>query len=98
MKTSGFIALLLLFAHLQPAVGLPQTLHATIRGQVADISGSYCPNAQVAVINEETGETRQTISGADGAFTLPVLPPGSYRLEAELAGFQKRKFLQKSGR
>lgn len=89
MKTSGFIALLLLFAHLQPAVGLPQTLHATIRGQVADISGSYCPNAQVAVINEETGETRQTISGADGAFTLPVLPPGAYRLEAELPGFQK---------
>jgi hypothetical protein len=89
MKTNGFLALLLLVFHPQPAVVHSQTLRATIRGQIAGISGSVFPNAQVTAINEETGETRRTYSGAEGEYTLSVLPPGSYRIEAEAPGFQK---------
>ncbi|MBZ5496295.1 MAG: carboxypeptidase-like regulatory domain-containing protein [Acidobacteriia bacterium] len=89
MKTTGFLFPLMLLIHLQPAVGYSQTLHATIRGQVADTSGSSCPKVQITAINEETGETRQTVSGPDGEFTFAVLTPGSYRLEAQMAGFRK---------
>ena len=55
----------------------------------ADISGSSLAGVQVTAVNEETGEKRRTLSGPDGEFTLSVLPPGSYRLEAELPGFRK---------
>ena len=80
---------MLLLVHLQPLVGYSQTLHATIRGQVAGSSGSSYPNVQVTAVNEETGETRQTFSDRDGEFTLSVLSPGPYRLEAEMPGYQK---------
>jgi hypothetical protein len=89
MKISSLCALLSFLIHLQPAIGGAQTLHATIRGQVADISGSSLANVQVTAVNEDTGEKRRTISDPDGEFTLSVLPAGSYRLEAELPGFRK---------
>lgn len=69
--------------------GYAQTLYASLRGQIVDASGARCPNASVRAVNEETGETRSTVTGSDGTFTLSWLPPGFYRIEAELAGFRK---------
>jgi hypothetical protein len=69
--------------------GYAQTLDATIRGRLEERSGSLIANAVVRVINEETQDTRLTVSGADGEYTLPALPPGSYRIEAEYPGFRK---------
>ncbi len=89
MKISGLCALLSVFIHLLPSAGSAQTLHATIRGQAADISGSSLAGVQVTAVNEDTGEKRRTLSSPDGEFTLSVLPAGSYRLEAELPGFRK---------
>ncbi len=89
MKIAGTFASLFVLVHLQAAIGYAQTLHATIRGQTSGVSGSLYPNVAITVINEETGETRQTLSGPDGEYTLSVLPPGSYRLEAAMPGFRK---------
>ncbi len=89
MKTGIVFSFLFLFIHLQPEIGYSQTLHATIRGQVVGVSDSYCPNVKVTAVNEETGEAHHTFSGTDGEFTLSVLSPGPYRLEAELRGYQK---------
>jgi hypothetical protein len=89
MKTSRIVSILLLFTIVLPAAAAAQTLHAALRGQVIDTSGARCPNAQLRAVNEETGEMRRTASGPDGTFTIPVLSPGSYRIEAELAGFRK---------
>ena len=47
------------------------------------------PDVQVSAINEETGETRRTLSGSDGQFALSPLMPGLYRIEAEAPGFRK---------
>ena len=70
-------------------LGNAQTLYASLRGRVVDTSGALCPKAAVAAVNEDTGETRRTITGPDGTFTLSSLPPGSYHIEAELSGFRK---------
>ena len=35
-----------------------------------------------------TGSQRSTTSDVQGRYTLPVLPPGSYELRAELQGFR----------
>jgi len=69
--------------------GIAQTLYASLRGQIFDTSGARCPNASVRAVNEDTGEIRSTVTGRDGTFTLSSLPPGLYRIEAELAGFRK---------
>jgi hypothetical protein len=89
MKLGVLSVLSILLWIQQSSVCAAQSFHASIRGHVTDASGSACPNVQVTSANEETGETRQAVSGPGGAFTLPVLPPGPYRLEAQLAGFQK---------
>jgi hypothetical protein len=89
MKNLRIFLFLLLPIHLQPALSLAQTIGGTIRGHVVTSSGSPCPNVQVTAFHEETGESRQSFSGPDGEFTLSVLPPGPYRLEAEVGGFRK---------
>lgn len=89
MKTGAYSVLIVMLLLLQPAVCGAQTLTATIRGIVTDVSGAACPDARITLTNEETGETRTTASGPGGEYALSVLPPGPYRFGAEFAGFQK---------
>ena len=89
MKSLGMLLLLCLILPPPDAGGWEQTLGGTIRGQVVTVSGAACPEVPVTAINEETGESRGTKSTSDGEYALFALPPGSYRLEAELAGFRK---------
>jgi hypothetical protein len=77
------------FGLLWPPAGYSQTLDATIRGQLEERSGARIANVIVRAINEETQDMRLTISGADGEYTISMLPPGSYRVEAEVRGFRK---------
>src|SRR5260370_2836967 len=65
---------------------------AQITGTVRDSSGAVLPGVEVKVTQTETGITRTTISNETGAYVLPNLPTGPYRLEAALAGF--RTFVQ----
>ena len=83
------LVLLILVAEFLPLAGYAQTLHANIRGRIEDESGTPLRDAAVMIINEETGDSRQTSSGTDGEYGFPTLRPGSYRLEAELAGFNR---------
>ncbi|MFH1572753.1 MAG: carboxypeptidase regulatory-like domain-containing protein, partial [Acidobacteriota bacterium] len=89
MTNRGINLFFLLSVFLAPAAGLSQTLGGTIRGRIVDSAGAVRPDAQVAAINEETGEVRRTLTGSDGEFALSALAPGSYRLEAEMPGFRK---------
>ena len=61
--------------------------NATIHGDVTDPTGAAVPNAQVRAIQTDTGQTASTVSSADGAYILPNLPVGPYRLEVSAASF-----------
>ena len=37
--------------------------------------------------NQESGVARTTVTGPDGHYRFPALPPGTYSVTAELAGF-----------
>lgn len=65
-----------------------QTDKASLRGTITDPNGAVVPGATVKLINEDTNETRTTISSGEGEYTLTSLPPGSYRLEIEASGFK----------
>ncbi len=64
-----------------------QVSTASMTGVVEDSSGAVISGAQVRVVQTDTSVTHTTFSGADGSFTLPLLPVGSYSIEAEFTGF-----------
>jgi Ca-activated chloride channel homolog len=70
----------------QSGSSTPSTARATIVGSVVD--GALSPLAGVNVILERGGRAVQrTATGADGKFRFADVPPGDYRVRAELAGF-----------
>ncbi len=46
------------------------------------------PGATVTAVEEQTGLSRDTVSGANGLFTFPSLRPASYEIRAVLTGFR----------
>jgi hypothetical protein len=64
-----------------------QVVGGTIAGSVADATGAAIPNAQVLVHNDETGNERKLVTGADGRFSAPSIPVGSYTVSVTAEGF-----------
>jgi hypothetical protein len=61
---------------------------AQIDGTVKDQTGAVLPGAEIAVTQTDTGTTRNALTDETGAYTLPNLPLGPYRLEVGLPGFK----------
>ena len=55
-----------------------QGLTGQISGTVTDSGGGVLPGATVTVKNAGTNLTRETVTGADGAFLFPDLLAGNY--------------------
>ncbi len=79
------IAVLILSA--TPAAGQTSGTGA-LSGTILDPSGALVAGAQVKVINQATGEMRNTVSQANGNYVVPLLPPGAYRVETTKPGFK----------
>jgi len=65
-----------------------QTFRGTILGTVTDSSGAVVSGAKVTVKNEGTGLERVTATSADGSYSLPELPIGTYTVTVSQSGFQ----------
>ena len=61
---------------------------AQITGRLSDSSGAVIPGARVGVTNEKTGIGRETVSNNEGYYTIPLLPPGEYRVSVRKEGFK----------
>ncbi len=59
----------------------------TAAGAVFDPSGARVPNALVTLINEVTGDKRNTTASDAGEFKIAEISPGRYHLEARSPGF-----------
>jgi hypothetical protein len=65
------------------------TTTGNIRGVVQDPDGLATPGVTVVATSEALiGGRQATVTGANGVYRFPSLPPGFYSLEASLAGFQ----------
>jgi hypothetical protein len=71
------------------AVAHAQVTTADLVGTIRDASGSIVPGVTVTVTNEATGVTRTAVTAESGTYVFTALPPGMYRLTAELTGFRK---------
>jgi hypothetical protein len=65
-----------------------QDPRGTITGQIMDASGAVIPGVSVRAANLETNVATTALSNAQGAYEIPYLLPGVYKLDAELAGFK----------
>jgi hypothetical protein len=86
MVKRAYVVALLLVTVFAPAA-LAQTA-ATLSGTVHDPSNAVLPGVAVTARSGETGLTRTAVTGPEGRFVIPQLPPGVYELRAELAGFK----------
>src|SRR4051794_25904802 len=60
----------------------------SISGKITDTSGGVLPGVTVEAKSNVLPSARTTVSGADGAYQLPALPPGVYTVTFTLQGFQ----------
>ncbi len=67
---------------------LAQTFRGTILGTVTDPQGAVVVDAKVIVHNVDTGLERTTQTSADGSYSLPELPIGTYTVTVTQSGFQ----------
>src|SRR3954454_6930120 len=73
-------------------VAVPHRAHgqiasAEISGAVRDQAGAAIAGATVTVTDVATSRRRVALTTADGIYTLPGLPPATYRADVALAGF-----------
>src|SRR5438105_15834679 len=86
-------AVLLALISIVTPLGFAQTANTgAVAGTVTDSSGAVVVGADLALTNSATGEIRHVISGNDGDYLAPQLPPGSYKVEASKAGFKLASF------
>src|SRR5258705_6931058 len=71
-------------------VGAQQAATATLRGTIIDPHGAVISGASVVATQKDTGISRKTSSNADGLYVFSNLPPGSYEIRIQAAGFTNR--------
>jgi len=59
-----------------------------ISGTVTDQNGAAVPGATVNLTNPATGFNRSVVTGDDGKFNFPSIPPATYRVEVKAANFK----------
>ena len=61
---------------------------AQLNGRVTDESDAVLPGVTVTAPQTDTGLTRTVVTDQSGAWTMPNVPIGPYRLEIALQGFR----------
>jgi len=60
---------------------------ASIAGTVTDETKAVLPGATVTVTDLASGALFTAASNERGEYQLPTVPPGAYKVQAELSGF-----------
>ena len=86
-KAVLMVALLALFSASGSLYG--QILNGNIIGTVTDAGGAVIVGAEVIVRSDLTGVERTLETESDGNYLAATLPPASYTIEVEMAGFNR---------
>lgn len=85
--SAGAVALATALAAASPARA---EAPATVTGTVQAVDGSALPGARITLVEPARKATVRVTSGEHGVFRASSLPPGTWLLTAELAGFLPR--------
>lgn len=83
-----FVASLGLALLLAPRLLHAQAVTGTILGTVSDNSGAVMPGVTVVVTHTDMDRSRTYVTDANGEYTAPSIPTGTYTVNAELTGFK----------
>ncbi|MCP5119068.1 MAG: carboxypeptidase regulatory-like domain-containing protein, partial [bacterium] len=61
---------------------------ATMSGRVTDASEAVIPATRITVTNVATSSARTVETNAVGYYSVPLLPPGQYKVDVEQDGFK----------
>src|SRR5438045_985544 len=78
-----YFALVMLFV---PSMVTAQTDSGRIGGFAKDENGALIPGAEIAVINDRTGEERSATTNTEGSFTVTGLRASTYTVTATTKG------------
>ncbi|HYG64495.1 MAG TPA: carboxypeptidase-like regulatory domain-containing protein, partial [Thermoanaerobaculia bacterium] len=82
------LALLLMVGAVAGVFAQTSSTTGEISGRVVDETGGVMPGVTVTATNTQTGLSRTAVTEEDGDYSLGLLPPGIYRVAAELSGFR----------
>jgi hypothetical protein len=82
---------LLAFVLVPASSSSAQELRGRITGVVTDNTGAVLPGVAVTAAGPALIQAQTTVTGGDGTYRYPALPPGLYTLTFELSGFQTLK-------
>ena len=71
-----------------PVSAFGQTINATLGGTVTDSSGALIPGVTITATNLATGIVTSVLSNEAGAYNFASIQSGTYKVTAELPGFQ----------
>ena len=86
--TSAMAWLVVALSAVVPELGHGQLLQGTINGYVVDANQAAVVGAAVTAQNQSTNNSRETVTDAQGGFSLVTLEPGAYTLTVKATGFQ----------
>jgi carboxypeptidase family protein/TonB-dependent receptor-like protein len=88
MRSTHLMCTLVVFFGLSIAV-FGQTTSGSISGSVSDAQGAIIPGASVTATEESRKFTLSAVSDETGRFVFAQVPPGTYTISIELAGFKR---------
>src|SRR5262245_66136784 len=83
---SRFVARVSFLMLLASASVFSQANVGRIFGSISDPSTALIPGASVTITDVDRGTSRTVVTDEAGAYNAPSLPPGPYRVRAELPG------------
>jgi hypothetical protein len=81
---SALLTLLMLYGSVPAQAG-----NSSVRGTVLDPEKKAMVGATVTLTSLETNAVRTQVTNESGSFTFDLIPPGTYKVEAEASGFKK---------
>ncbi|MBO0719837.1 MAG: TonB-dependent receptor [Blastocatellia bacterium] len=87
-KQSPVIRLTIIISLSLVGTARAQQFTGTIRGTIQDSAGAVIAGAEVSVVNKGTNETHNVATETNGAYVVPQLKPGLYRVTVKKSGFK----------
>ena len=84
----GAVMMAAVLLSLTPPLAYGQLIQGSITGTVTDPSGAAVPDAEISLMNTNTGDQRASTTNAAGQFNFPTVPAGTYNVTITKEGFR----------